>query len=40
MKFCWRGDHEYMMGTKATVFRDLINMCWLANPGKMLSMVH
>lgn len=40
MKFCWSGDQEYMIGTRATVFRVRMNKVWVLKVGKLLSTVH
>lgn len=40
MKFCCRGDQEYMTGTEATAFRVFKGMTWRGNSEKLLSTVH
>lgn len=40
MKFCCRGDQEYMTGTEATAFRVFRGMTCLGNSEKLLSTVH
>lgn len=40
MKFCCRGDQEYMTGTEATAFRVFRGITCLGNSEKLLSTVH
>lgn len=40
MKFCCRGDQEYMTGTEATALRVFRGMTCLGNSEKLLSTVH
>ena len=40
MKFCCRGDHEYMTGTEATALRVFSGMTCRGNSEKPLSTVH
>lgn len=40
MKFCWSGDQEYMMGTRATVLRVRMYTVCVVKLGKRLSIVH